>query len=139
MLLDVINAKWEEVLPAGFIGAGVLASVYFGRALSLAGARGRIRRFAVVATVVLTIWSYAALAVALVTHGSSLGATLSTLIFGTFVAVILALICFVVLWALLWIGSISAGRSREIDTARSLYRTLDDSSASKEPWEQFNR
>ena len=106
MSMNVIHAKWELIVPMGLLAAGAVLTVGFGRTLGPRKVRGRINRMAQLATLALTAWSFAALIVSLLIYNVALGSIVSTVVFGSFVAVILALVCYFVLMGLLWLGTL---------------------------------
>jgi hypothetical protein len=104
--LNIIDARWQLIVPLTLLALGVASTVRFGQLLSARRASVRVTRLSLLATVILTMWSFVALVVTMLVHHSSFGTVVATVVFGTFIAAMLALVCFCVLSGLLWVGTL---------------------------------
>ena len=131
VLLDWAPSRVWLVFPILVLIVDVTFTVAFGNFLSARQQRSRFTGIAAIATLVLGVWSFVIITVILLVTGHSVGATLSTIFFGTFVAAVSGLVGFFVLLALLWCGALapplffrgSHGARSSSDTQRPDVRT----------------
>ncbi len=113
MSLTIVNARWQLIVPVSLLIYGALLTVRYGRDIKKRRAKVRLARLSLLATAVLTAWSFLAVIVTMLIHHTAFGEVVTTVLFGTFVATLLAMVCFFIVFALLWTGALFAGARYE--------------------------